>query len=253
VELDPLSPIAHFRLGEFLQEQGRKSAALQSFQEAVRLQPDFLAALRRSGALADELNQPAIAAPAYKRIIEVAPDERSAYLRLAEINEKHLKQRAAAEQLYQTFLNKFPTAPEVNLVRIRLGAKPAAAPRPAAPKAAQAKAAPARAEPAMAGAEPAPKPATPARPVEPYVDPATRYKNALGLLLSGNLDAAAPQFEILVRQDPNHANAHLSLGQIYSMKAETMPKARAHYTRFLQLRPDDPKAPEVRRWLERTR
>jgi len=37
------------------------------------------------------------------------------------------------------------------------------------------------------------------------------------------------------------------------MRAESKEQARAHYIRFLQLRPEDPIAPEVRRWLEATR
>ena len=76
-----------------------------------------------------------------------------------------------------------------------------------------------------------------------------RFQDALALLQGGAYEQAAAQFEELLQVSPNHAMAHLGLGQIYSRQPSTKDKARAHYVQFLQLRPDDPKGPEVRRWL----
>jgi tetratricopeptide (TPR) repeat protein len=81
------------------------------------------------------------------------------------------------------------------------------------------------------------------RPIE------QRYQDALALLQGGAYNDATAQFEALLQSSPNHAMAHLALGQIYSRQASTKDKARAHYMQFLQLRPDDPKSPDVRRWL----
>lgn len=250
-ELDPLNPAAHFRLGDYLQHQGQKAAALQSYQEAARLQPQMTDAARRIAALAEELGQAPVAAAACKRVIELAPDDRPAYLRLAEIQEKHLQQRAGAQQTYQTFLRKFPTAPEANQVRGRLGLKAAAAAKPEAKKTAAAKPPvekPAATTTPAASALPAPPP-----PPSKSLDVAAAYKDALNLLHQGDFDGAQPSLEAIVRASPGHAQAHLALAQVYSMRAETKEKARAHYIRFLQLRPDDAKALDVRRWLDATR
>jgi len=76
-----------------------------------------------------------------------------------------------------------------------------------------------------------------------------RYQDALALLQGGAYNDAAAQFEALLQTAPTHAMAHLALGQIYSRQPSTRDKARTHYTQFLQLRPDDPKSAEVRRWL----
>jgi tetratricopeptide (TPR) repeat protein len=76
-----------------------------------------------------------------------------------------------------------------------------------------------------------------------------RYQDALALLQGGAYDQAAAQFEAIVQTAPTHAMAHLGLGQIYSRQISTRSKARLHYNQFLQLRPDDPKAGDVQRWL----
>ena len=251
VELDPLNAVAHYRLGDYLQQQGQKAAALQSYQEAARLQPQMVDPVRRIAVLAEELGQGAIAAAAYRRVIELAPDERPAYLRLGEIQERQLKQRASAEQIYHAFLRKFPSAPEANQVRARLGLKTAAtggATKPEGKKPQTAK--PPAEKPA---ATPVPAASAPPAPPPKPLDVAASYKNALALLLQGDHDRARPELEALVQAAPNHAQSQLALAQVYSMRADTKEKARAYYIRFLQLRPDDPKAPEVRRWLEATR
>ena len=248
VELDPLNPLTHFRLGELFLQQGQKAPALQSFQEAVRLKPDFVAALRRAAPLAAELNEPAAAVAAYKRIVELDPMDAGALFHLGDLQERYLKNRAAADQTYQTLLKKFPTAAEAGIVRSRLGksaasresAKPVPKPAP---------------KPVVRVEEPAPvvKPPPPAPPPVDRRTPQERYQEAVALLQRGAYAEAAPQFEALLRVDPSFAKAHLALGHIYSQRAETKTQARLHYTMFLQMRPDDPKAPDVRRWLNETR
>lgn len=252
-ELDPLNSLTHFRLGELFLQQGRKTPAFQSFQEAVRLKPDFVAALRHAAPLAADLNQPAAAVAAYKRIVELDPADAGALFHLGDLQDRYLKNRATADQTYQTFLKKFPTAAEAASVRSRLArssatAKPAAKPAPKTT---------ARTEEPPPMKLPLPTAhAAPAAPPPPPPDrrtPQERYQDAFALLQRGAYTEAAPQFEALLRVDPSFAKAHMALGQIYSQKAETKDKARQHYIRFLQLRPDDPKGPEVRRWLNETR
>jgi tetratricopeptide (TPR) repeat protein len=248
-ELDPLNPLTHFRLGELFLQQGQKAQALQSFQEAVRLKPDFVAAFRHAAPLAAELNQPAAALAAYKRIIELDATDAAALFHLGDLQERYLKNHAAAEQTYQAYLKKFPNGAEAGAVRSRLGKSTASrestkpAPKPA-PK------------PVARVEEPAPvKPAPPAS-APPPVDrrtPQERYQDAFTLLQRGAYDEARPQFEALLRVDPAFAKAHLALGQIYSQRAETKSLARQHYVMFLQMRPDDPRAADVRHWLNENR
>jgi tetratricopeptide (TPR) repeat protein len=252
-ELDPLNPLTHFRLGEFFLQQNQKAQALQSFQEAVRLKPDFLAALRRAAPLAAELNQPAAALAVYRRVVELDSNDAGALFHLGDLQDRYLKNRVTADHTYQMFLKKFPTSTDAATVRSRL-AKSAASRESAKPAAKPAPKPVARAE------EPPPLklplPATPPAPPAPPPDrrtPAERYQDGFALLQRGAYDEAAPQFEALLRVDPSYAKAHLALGQIYSQRPETKDKARQHYIRFLQMRPDDPKGSEVRRWLNETR
>lgn len=249
-ELDPLNPLTHFRLGELFLQQGQKPSAFQSFQEAVRLKTDFVAALRRAAPLAAELNQPAAALAAYKRIVELDPADSGALFHLGDLQERYLKNHAAADLSYQAYLKKFPNAAEAGIVRSRLGKSTASrestkpAPRPAPRPVAHVE------EPVLA-AKPAP-PAPPPAPVDRRT-PQERYQDAFALLQRGAYDEARPQFEALLRLDPNFAKAHLALGQIYSQRPETKRQAQQHYLLFLQMRPDDPKAPDVRHWLNENR
>ena len=256
-ELDPLNSLTHFRLGELFLQQGQKTPALQSFQEAVRLKPDFVAALRRAAPLAAELNQPAAAVAAYKRTVELDPTDAGALFHLADLQDRYLKNRATADQTYQTFLKKFPAAAEAASVRSRLARSGASSRESARPAAKPAPKTVARMEepPPMKLPLPTTHPA-PAAPPPPPPDrrtPQERYQDAFALLQRGAYAEAAPQFEALLRVDPAFAKAHMALGQIYSQRVETKDKARQHYIRFLQMRPDDPKAFEVRRWLNETR
>ncbi|MBI5687793.1 MAG: tetratricopeptide repeat protein [Verrucomicrobia bacterium] len=255
VELDPLNSLTHFRLGELFLQQGQKAPALQSFQEAVRLKPDFVAALRRAAPLAAEIGLPAVAVAAYKRIVELDPNDARALFHLGDLQDRYLKNRTVADQTYQTFLKRFPTAPDAATVRSRLSrssaasreiAKPVVKP---SPKLITRTEEPAPMKLPLPTAHPAPPPAPP----PDRRTPQERYQDAFLLLQRGAYAEAGPQFEALLRVDPNFAKAHLALGQIYSQRAETKTKARQHYIQFLQLRPDDPKAPEVRRWLNETR
>ena len=259
-ELDPLNALTHFRLGELFLRQGQKAAALQSFQEAVRLKPDFLAALRQAAPLAADIGLPAVAVAAYKRIVELDPNDAGALFHLGDLQDRYLKNRAVAEQTYQSYLKKFPTGSDAVTVRSRLSRTSAASretPKPAIKPSQKLVTRTEEPEPLklpLPTTHPAPSaPPTPPAPPPDRRTPQERYQDALTLLQRGAYDEAGRQFEALLRADPTFAKAHLGLGQVYSQKADTREKARQHYIRFLQMRPDDPKASEVRRWLNETR
>ncbi len=255
-ELDPMNSLTHFRLGELFLTQGQKAQALQSFQESVRLKPDFVAALRNAAPLAAELGQPAVAVTAYKRIVELDPSDASALFHLGDLQERYLKNRSVAEQTYQTYLKKFPTAADASVVRSRVSKLSTASrestkhtPKPAPKTTVRIE------EPAPTKPPPPVTPSAPAPPPPPVDRRSSleRYQDAFALLQRGAYTEATPQFEALLQKDPSFAKAHLALGQIYSQQITTKDKARQHYARFLQMRPDDPKAAEVRRWLNENR
>ena len=60
---------------------------------------------------------------------------------------------------------------------------------------------------------------------------------------------AARELEILLARVPNMVDAHATLARLYAEKLGDPDKARAHYTRVLQLDPRHPQAPAIRRWL----
>ncbi len=84
--------------------------------------------------------------------------------------------------------------------------------------------------------------------VQPNLNSA-RYNLALLYFQTGDRAAAAALAVELVRQDPRDAAGHYLLGQIYSERSDTLPDARAAYSRFLDLAPNHPSAPSVREWL----
>ena len=63
------------------------------------------------------------------------------------------------------------------------------------------------------------------------------------------IDDAVRELNRVIQDSPTNASAHLLLGEIYDAAGERIELARDHYERFLELAPEDPSAPMVRRWL----
>jgi tetratricopeptide (TPR) repeat protein len=76
-----------------------------------------------------------------------------------------------------------------------------------------------------------------------------RFNLALLHFQTRDLATATTLAQDLVRQKPDYAVAHYLLGQIYSESADSLHQARAAYSRFLELAPNDPAAAVVRQWL----
>ncbi|MFN0067475.1 MAG: tetratricopeptide repeat protein, partial [Limisphaerales bacterium] len=76
-----------------------------------------------------------------------------------------------------------------------------------------------------------------------------RYNFALALERSGYLVDAAVELEKLVQQRPDSVNGHLLLGNLYADPLRRPADARDHYRRVLELNPNHPQAPAIRRWL----
>ena len=76
---------------------------------------------------------------------------------------------------------------------------------------------------------------------------AAHYQIGSILASLGRPADAAPHFQSVLARNPDHALANLGLGRVYETSDPA--KARAQYSRFLELSPNDPEAPRVRRWL----
>lgn len=84
------------------------------------------------------------------------------------------------------------------------------------------------------------------------LDPAsasTRFNFALALQRGGFLRDAATELEKLLANTPDDASAHLALANLHSQNFKQPAKARAHYLRLLELRPQHAQATDIRFWL----
>lgn len=80
-------------------------------------------------------------------------------------------------------------------------------------------------------------------------DPRARYGFGLALERAGYpLDAAA-EWQKVLAANSEHVEAHLALANLYATTLTDPAKAREHYQRVLQLQPNHPQAPMIRRWL----
>jgi protein O-GlcNAc transferase len=61
-----------------IQRQGRREEALQSFQRAIDLQPDYTTALNNSGVLLREMHQHAAALQRFEQVLQFKPDDQMA-------------------------------------------------------------------------------------------------------------------------------------------------------------------------------
>ena len=76
-----------------------------------------------------------------------------------------------------------------------------------------------------------------------------RFNFALALQRGGYLPDAARELEKLLVKSPDDAGAHFVLANLYSQNFNQPAKARPHYLRVLDLRPQHPQATAIRFWL----
>lgn len=80
--------------------------------------------------------------------------------------------------------------------------------------------------------------------------PDAHFNLALSLSRNGEIAAARQEAEKLLAGKPDYAPALQLLGYLSSTAPETYAVAIRSYRRFLEVAPNDPAAPAVRRWLE---
>lgn len=76
-----------------------------------------------------------------------------------------------------------------------------------------------------------------------------RFNFALALQRGGYLRDAATELTKLLAKTPDDAGAHFVLANLYSQNFNQPAKARPHYLRVLELRPQHPQATAIRFWL----
>ncbi len=76
-----------------------------------------------------------------------------------------------------------------------------------------------------------------------------RFNFALALQRGGYLRDAAIELEKLLLREADDAGAHFVLANLYSQNFNQPAKARPHYIRVLELRPQHPQATAIRFWL----
>lgn len=76
-----------------------------------------------------------------------------------------------------------------------------------------------------------------------------RFNFALALQRGGYLRDAAVELEKLLVKSPDDAGAHFALANIFSQNFNQPTKARPHYLRVLELRPQHAQATAIRFWL----
>jgi tetratricopeptide (TPR) repeat protein len=76
-----------------------------------------------------------------------------------------------------------------------------------------------------------------------------RYNFALALKAAGYVPDAVNELRKLLASNPGDVRAHLALGNLYAQQLYDVPRARAQYSRVLQLDPRNSQAADIQFWL----
>ncbi len=84
--------------------------------------------------------------------------------------------------------------------------------------------------------------------VNPEHEPA-RMQFAALLYQNNYLIDAAQEWETVLRENPDQAQAHFLMGRLLDQEFRRPDLARSHYTQVIQLDPNHPQAENIRTWL----
>jgi tetratricopeptide (TPR) repeat protein len=76
-----------------------------------------------------------------------------------------------------------------------------------------------------------------------------RYNFALALKAAGYVPDAVNELKRILESNPDDVRAHLELGNLYAQQLRDVPRARAEYTKVIQLDPGNPQASNIQFWL----
>ena len=207
---DPKSYAAHNQLGVALNQKGEAAAALDQFEEASALEPDFAEAFNNLGTGLLENGRAAEAADAFRRAVKLAPRYAIAYYNLGNALKKTGQLPEAIAQFEQSLkLDPLNAEAENNLADVLL-----AAGRNDEAFAHFARAA--EISPGYAGAQ---------------------YNWGVALLQTHDVPGAIGHFQRAVVINPGYVEAHFNLGVALYQTGHT-PEAIAEFQAALRLRPD---------------
>jgi len=216
----PANPLAHFMLASAWERAGQPGRAQASYEEALRLKPDFSIGHENLGELLLRQSRPAEAIASFEAALRLQPEFADAHMNLgnALLFTGHVAE-ALAHLATAVRLN-----PDLAEPRYNLGQALAAAGRREA----------AQVEWVAALARPA---------GSPEVHRAAHAQLADALALSGRPAAAVPHYEAVLRMRPDDAAAHHNLGSAL-FELGRLGEAARHYESALRLAPDFPGARE---------
>ncbi len=199
-----------YNQGVVLEKQSQVEAAIKSYQEAVRLAPDYSSALLNLGKVLAETGQNAEAVTQYRKALRIRPDLVDAHTSLgaALTGMGHIDE-AVAE--YQEALRLGPNNAEAhNNLGVALAGR-------------------GKLDEAIAQYQKA---------LEINPDHAEAHNN-LGVTLSdrGRGQEAMAHFQKALQIQPDHAEAHNNLGLIFAVRGK-VDEATAHYQKALELKPN---------------
>jgi tetratricopeptide (TPR) repeat protein len=202
--------LAHNNLGAVLKDQGRYPEAIEHYEDALRIKPEYAEAHNNLGFPLEEEGRTREAIEHYEEALRIKPEYAEAHYNLGNVLLKAGKYPEAIEQ-YEQALRIKPdfTEAHYNLgnVLLKAGKYPEA--------------------------------------IEQY-EQALRIKpdypqvhNNLGFTLFqlGKLSEAIGHYEQALRLQPNYAQAHYNLGNALAKLGRT-PEAIAHYEQALRIKPD---------------
>ncbi|HEU4383018.1 MAG TPA: tetratricopeptide repeat protein [Anaeromyxobacteraceae bacterium] len=245
-------------LGEVLLAARRFSEAAREFEQAAGIEPGLAVAWYNLGYASRRAGDLARARDAWRRYLALRPEDRDAWLGLAEVL-RGLGEREAALEAYQTFVVLALRVPDeaARVEKARLAMAALGEPSPSGSgqtdsmdttrgEGVRPSATPVIVVPVPALPAPAPAEAPPSgRPA------AALQKLRLGdrLLAEGDTRLALFAYQDAVNHDPRSAAARLKLGRLYA-KLDHLPEAVEQFSVAAALDPSDP---EVKRALEEAR
>jgi predicted O-linked N-acetylglucosamine transferase (SPINDLY family) len=202
--------LKHLEQGKLLIGQGNPSAAINCFKEAIRLQPDYLAAYNQLGNAYQQLGRTETAIATYQKLLSLNPNVAQVHCNLG----TSLQLQGKTEEAIAAYQQAVKIKPDFALAYLNLSRLYAI--QGALPEAAQALREVLRLQPNSAVG---------------YFDLANLMRK------SGNIEAAFKYLEQSLVYQPNFIDAMQNLGCLWMIQGH-MDKAQACFQKVLKQKPD---------------
>lgn len=219
-ELDPQDHAARVWLGEAYLDAGRAADAETAFLEAAAVPSARATAYAGAGRAALARQDYGKAVEHFGRALEADPGATAIHYPLG-MAYRGLGDRDRAEQYLRTRGDAWPVMPDHRMEQYRQLVESPMAYESRGLQALGAGDARAAVEALRHGVELAPN------------DPALRHRLGMALVSAGDVPAARPVFEEVIRRWPSFARAHVSLGTLHNLEGRH-DEAVAHYTQAVE-------------------